>query len=154
MRDTLGAFERINRERLKLRLVMVGGELDFKAPWLESRPWRLDRIADDLAEFDIGLMPMPDDEWARGKCGYKLLQYFAAGVPAVASPVGVSVEMVGTERGILASHEEEWVRALEDLATDPDARRQMGANGRALVDRDYSYDRWTPELARLIKEMA
>src|SRR5205823_9768219 len=115
--------------------------------WLVQRPWSLEREAADLAEFDVGIMPLPDTPWAKGKCGYKVLQYFAAGVPAVASPVGVSTRLVGDDRGKLAQSDRDWRAALAELASDGAARRQMGSAGRQLVEREYSYQRWTPELA-------
>jgi glycosyltransferase involved in cell wall biosynthesis len=154
LRAVLPALERVNRADTKIRLVIVGGQIDHDAPWLETRPWRLDRVADDLDEFDFGLMPMPDDEWTRGKCGYKLLQYFAAGLPAVASPVGVATDLIGASRGFTASNTDQWAQAINVLAGDPKVRTEMGVSGRRLVERDFSYARWAPELASLMKELA
>jgi glycosyltransferase involved in cell wall biosynthesis len=97
-------------------------------------------------------MPLVDSEWTRGKCGYKLLQYFSAGVPAVASPVGVNRDIVGRggERGLLASTPEEWSSALEELIRDHAARAEMGGAARRLAELEYSYQRWAPELAALL----
>jgi glycosyltransferase involved in cell wall biosynthesis len=134
---------------LRAKLVAVGAMPLTVAPWFEPRPWRLDTEGEELAGFDIGVMPMPDNEWTRGKCGYKILQYFAAGVPAVASPVGVNQSLIEPDRGVLAESEEEWLRALELLVNDPEARAQMGAAGRTFVERHYSYERWAPEVAAL-----
>ena len=127
----LPAFARLNRDRLRARLVLVGADPALRAPWIEHRPWSLDSERDDLASFDLGIMPLPDSEWARGKCGYKALQYFSAGVPAIASPVGVARELVGEdgERGALASSPEEWHAALERLAADAAERARMGRRG-------------------------
>jgi glycosyltransferase involved in cell wall biosynthesis len=150
----LSALERLNADRMRCRLVLVGAGGHFDAPWIEQRPWALEREVVDLASFDIGVMPLPDTAWARGKCGYKLLRYFAAGVPAVASPVGVNPGMVGDDRGLLARTVEEWSRALAELAADPDRRRDLGACARDFVERDYSYERWAPELAGLLREHA
>lgn len=137
--------------RVRLRLVGAGAVGSF--PWLEGRQWALDREAADLAGFDIGVMPMPDTAWARGKCGYKLLQYFAAGVPAIASPVGVGTEMIGSERGLLARSVQDWERAIVELAADREARRQIGATARAYVEDHFSYSRWAPEFAAMLKEL-
>ncbi len=98
-------------------------------------------------------MPLPDTEWARGKCGYKLLQYFAAGVPAVASPVGVNPGLIGTERGRLASTTEEWQAELSGMIDDVDERRERGTAAREFVVREYSYQRWAPELAAMLREL-
>ena len=132
----------------------MGGDSRLRARWLEHRPWSLATQNTHLASFDIGIMPLPNTDWARGKCGYKLLQYFAAGVPAVASPVGVGNELVGRERGLLATDGGEWRAALEALITDAEARRQMGINARAFVEANYSYQRWAPELASMLHSVA
>lgn len=150
----LPVLDRINRSGLRARLVTLGAGLDYGAPWLEQRPWSLQTQARELSEFDIGVMPLPDNAWARGKCGYKLLQYFSAGVPAVASPVGVSAELVGPDRGLLASSPEEWEKALNQLIDDPSARAQQGAAARSFLEREYSYQHWAPRLAELLQSLA
>jgi glycosyltransferase involved in cell wall biosynthesis len=149
----LPVMERLNRSRLRAKLVLVGADPALRAPWIEHRPWSLATENADLASFDVGIMPMPDMEWARGKCGYKILQYFAAGVPAVASPVGVNPELIGQDRGILATSAEEWRLALERLIADVDERRQRGAAAREFVERHYSYQRWAPEMASLLRSV-
>lgn len=148
------ALQRINRGRLRARLVVVGGELKDAPSFVECRPWSLKAEPSILASLDIGVMPLPDDPWTRGKCGYKLLQYFSAGVPAVASPVGVNRDIVGTDRGALVQGENGWMRALESLVGDPCARREMGAAGRRFVEREYSYQRWAPALAEILRGSA
>jgi glycosyltransferase involved in cell wall biosynthesis len=77
-----------------------------------------------------------------------------AGIPAVASPVGAATAMVGGDRGALATDRDEWVDALLRLGKDAKLRAEMGANARAFVERDYSYQRWAPELARMLRELA
>jgi hypothetical protein len=146
-------FERLNASGRRATLVLVGGGTHLQAPWIEHLPWSTATEHQLLAGLDIGVMPMPDDPWTRGKCGYKLLQYLAAGVPAVASPVGVNNRMISPERGRLAGSEEEWLRALQELARDADTRRELGAAGRTFVEREYSYARWAPELAGLIAQL-
>jgi len=154
LEPVLSVFEAVNRHRLRARLVVVGGDVGVRAEWIEHRVWSLATEADELATFDIGIMPLPDTVWARGKCGYKVLQYFAAGVPAVASPVGVAAELIGTERGLLASAPHEWRSALERLIEDVDERRERGLIARAFVERNYSYQRWAPDLAALLRSVA
>jgi glycosyltransferase involved in cell wall biosynthesis len=154
LRPVLPAIAALNEGRVRVRVLLVGADgLDLALPWLERRRWSLASEPQDLASFDIGIMPLPDTEWTRGKCGYKLLQYFSAGVPAVASPVGVNTAMIGEgERGLLATTVEEWLSALEQLVADTEARRAMGAEARRFVEREYSYRRWAPELARLLRQ--
>jgi glycosyltransferase involved in cell wall biosynthesis len=148
------ALQRINRGRLRARLVVVGGELMDAPSFVECRPWSLKAEPSTLASFDIGVMPLPDDPWTRGKCGYKLLQYFSAGVPALASPVGVNCDIVDTDRGALVQGEKGWMRALESLVGDACARRDMGAADRRFVEREYSYQRWAPALDEILRESA
>jgi glycosyltransferase involved in cell wall biosynthesis len=156
LRTVLPAIEALNRSRTRARLILVGvGGLDYEADWLEERGWSLETEAGDLASFDIGIMPMPDTDWTRGKCGYKLLQYFSAGVPAVASPVGINRRIVGEERerGLLATTDREWSNALEELVADHSARAEMGLAARRFVEREYSYERWAPELAAMLSAL-
>jgi len=150
----LPAMERLNRGRLRAKLVLVGADPALEAPWIEHRPWSLATENSDLASFDIGIMPLLDTEWARGKCGYKALQYFAAGVPAVASPIGVAPELIGQDRGMLAASSEDWYAALERLIADVEERRQRGAAARQFVERHYSYQRWAPEVASLLRSVS
>ena len=113
-------------------------------------PWSAETEAEELAHADIGLAPLSDDRWSRGKCGLKVLQYMASGLPVVASPVGVQVEMIGRgERGRLAASPGEWVKALAQLADDPEERLRCGRAGRAFAEENYSLDLWAPRLARL-----
>jgi glycosyltransferase involved in cell wall biosynthesis len=156
LQEVLPAVAALNEGELVARMVLVGaGDVDYEAPWLEVRPWSIDSEPDDLASFDIGVMPLPDSDWTRGKCGYKLLQYFSAGVPAVASPVGVNTMIIGggKERGLLADGREQWISALEQLIGDHEARREMGSGARRFVESEYSYQRWAPELASLLAEL-
>lgn len=146
----LPAIERLNRDGLRARLLLVGADRSIEGSSIEHRPWTLERAARDVAEMDIGIMPLPDAPWERGKCGYKLLQYFAAGVPGISSPVGINTSLIGTDRGLLATSVEEWVAALERLAGDPDLRRGMGEAARGYAAREYSYERWAPELAAML----
>jgi glycosyltransferase involved in cell wall biosynthesis len=146
-------FADMHHRKVPFKLVLVGADRSLSAPWVEHRPWSLATQERELASFDLGIMPLSDSPWARGKCGYKLLQYFAAGVPAVASPVGVSADLVGSERGLLASSSGEWLTALEALISDLDERRERGALARQFVESHYSYQRWAPELATLLRSL-
>jgi glycosyltransferase involved in cell wall biosynthesis len=149
----LPIIERLHAER-SIKLVVVGGDTGIRADWIEHRRWSADTQATDIAGFDIGVMPLPDDEWTRGKSGYKLLQYFAAGVPAVASPVGVNTEFVADGRGMAANSDTEWAAALAELLGDVASRRERGRLARTFVEQHYSYQRWAPELAALLKPLA
>jgi glycosyltransferase involved in cell wall biosynthesis len=117
-------------------------------------PWTAAGEADDIAAADVGISWIPDDDWSRGKCGLKVLQYMAAGLPVVANPVGVHVEMVRHgETGFLAETTEQWVDAVGRLARDPVMRLRMGQAGRRLLEEKYSVargaGRWLSILDRL-----
>jgi glycosyltransferase involved in cell wall biosynthesis len=138
-----------------LRVVVVGGTpVTMPGVQVEQRPWSKDTEAGDIAGFDVGVMPLEDSPWERGKCGYKLIQYMAGGVPVVASPVGVNAELAVPEvTGLLASSDDEWVAALGRLRDDPALRRRLGEAGRALVERRYSLDVATPRLAKVLTDL-
>jgi glycosyltransferase involved in cell wall biosynthesis len=111
------------------------------------RPWSEGGEAGELAGADVGISWVPDDLWSRGKCGLKVLQYMAAGLPVVANPVGVHVEMVSHgETGFLAETPAQWFEAVSRLARDPGLRRRLGRAGRRRVEADYSVaagaERW------------
>ncbi len=135
------ALGRVARERPGTRLRVIGAGDAPLVPGLEveARTWAEATEVKDLRTADVGLAPLPDDPWTRGKCGLRLLQYLAASLPAVASPVGVQSGIVrDRETGRLAASEDEWAAALGDLLGDPEARRRLGAAGRALVEERYS----------------
>jgi glycosyltransferase involved in cell wall biosynthesis len=122
-------------------------------------PWSAATEAAEIASADLGITWIPDDLWSRGKCGLKVLQYLAAGLPVVANPVGVHPEMVRPGRtGFLATTPAEWVDAVRRLALDPALRHRLGAAGRRLVISEYSVEagaaRWLEVLARLERPMA
>jgi glycosyltransferase involved in cell wall biosynthesis len=150
----LPVIKRLNERGNVATLVVVGGDTGVREDWIEHRPWSPETQAEDLASFDVGVMPLPDTEWTRGKSGYKLLQYFSAGVPAIADPVGVNAEFVADGRGIAASTDAEWERALTELLTDAQGRAERGAAARKFVESYYSYQHWAPELAQLLCSLA
>ncbi len=103
-----------------------------------NKPWRLEDENEDLISFDIGLMPLNDDLWTRGKCGLKIIQYLSVGVPVVCSPVGINQDIVKDgENGFWATTEEEWVERLSSLIQDQSLRRKMGENGIRTVEKGY-----------------
>ena len=119
---------------------------------IEFRPWAMEREVSDLQDASVGVMPLEDTEWARGKCGLKLLQYMAVGVPAVASPVGVNSGIITTgHNGFLASTEQEWYDRLESLCRQPQLRLQIGLAGRRTVEERYSLAVWGPRLAEVYR---
>jgi len=122
---------------------------------LEILPWTEDTEVSLIQNMDIGVMPLPETPWTRGKCGYKLIQYMACGLPVVASPVGVNCEIVEHGvNGFLAETNEEWRSAVETLLSDADLRRRMGAAGRKKVEDSYSLQVWGPRVAQMLRQVA
>jgi glycosyltransferase involved in cell wall biosynthesis len=140
-----------------LRLVAVGaGALPPADFPVEVHPWSEGDEVAQIASFDVGIMPLPDAPWERGKCGYKLIQYMACGKPVVASPVGVNTAIVteGGIAGLLATDEAGWQKCLGQLAVDRDMRRDLGATGRTKVERLYSLQVAAPTICHLLRESA
>lgn len=114
---------------------------------IKGMTWRSETEAKDLAELDIGLMPLPDNEWTRGKCAMKGLQYMALEIPTILSPVGVNSDIIQDgENGFLASTTDEWVEKLSLLIEDADLRKRIGKAGKKTVEKDFSVeankDKW------------
>jgi glycosyltransferase involved in cell wall biosynthesis len=118
-------------------------------------PWSEDSEVAQIQSFDVGIMPLPDGPFEQGKCGYKLIQYMACGLPVVASPVGVNTRIVeqGTT-GFQASTDTEWVEALVKLAQDAGMRAALGKAGRTKVEQEYSLQVTAPRLLQIISEAA
>lgn len=134
-----------------VRLLVVGGP----APVVDGvevieQPWSLEQEPALIRQFDVGVMPLPDTPWARGKCAFKLIQCMACAVPVVASPVGANVEVVPADCGILADAPDTWLAAFRQLASDPDRRSEMGASARRWVQEHYSLHSALPVLQGVI----
>jgi glycosyltransferase involved in cell wall biosynthesis len=117
--------------------------------------WRLDSEIQDLHDIDIGLMPLPDTEWARGKCGLKGLQYMALGIPTLMSPVGVNAQIIQDgQNGFLPRSEDEWVARIGTLVEDAGVRASLGQAGRRTVEEHYSVAAWRNEYAQILSSLA
>ncbi len=115
---------------MRLKIVSEKFPVDFGVP-TERKPWSLADEPADIASFDVGIMPLPDTLWAWGKCGYKLIQYLASGVPVVASPIGLNLDIVREGwNGYFAATHDEWLRKLTAILSSPEIAAQMGSRGR------------------------
>lgn len=138
-----------------LEVHIVGaGKVPLQLPHLRLIAWQLDREVEELHQFDIGVMPMPDDAWARGKCGFKALLYMSVGIPVVASPVGVNCDIVRDGvNGFLATTEEEWTGTLSRLIDDRALRERLGGAGRRIVEQEYSVAVQAPRFVRVLRDV-
>jgi glycosyltransferase involved in cell wall biosynthesis len=153
LRSLLPVLNRLAR-RAPFRLRVVGPEADRSPQGFECENvrWRADREVEEVRSFDIGLFPVIDSRWSRGKSGFKAVQYGAVGIPTVASPVGENREIViDRETGILAESADEWLEALVTLCTQPAERLRMGRAARARVEQGFSLGVWAPRLVRIVR---
>jgi glycosyltransferase involved in cell wall biosynthesis len=136
-----------------IKLLMIGGEIrPPERVEYEAVPWSPERERAALKEMDVGIMPLPNTPWTRGKCAYKALQYMAAGVPVVADDVGVTAEVIGEgSGGWVVRDQTEWVDALLTVLSNPTLRGHLGTCGRARVEAKYSVDAWAPTIATILR---
>ena len=147
-------FERLSAEG-KARFAAIGIDAQLLGLPMESIPWTEVTEVDSISNFDIGIMPLVDEPFERGKCGYKLIQYMASGLPVVASPVGVNVQIVEHGvNGFLAETPAQWEQALQTLLADASLRQRMGQAGRQKVEQQYCIQVTGPIMAALLKNAA
>ncbi len=153
--DLKQVFARISQKYPQAKFVFVGSKA-FATDGLpiEFRDWSLAREPADIAGFDIGIMPLTDDEETRGKCGFKLIQYMSSGVSAIASPYGVNTQIIEAGRtGLFAQTDQQWEQSLAHLIEDRQLRKSFGVRGRqAVVDR-YSLGVVAPKLLNILREV-
>jgi glycosyltransferase involved in cell wall biosynthesis len=137
------------------RLVLVGsGKMGLNGVPLEIRSWSEETENKDIHSFDVGIMPLPDDPWERGKCGYKLIQYMASGRPVVSSPVGINQKIVEDGvNGFLANTMSEWLKALRNLRDNRNLRESMGKAGRSKVELQFCLQVTAPHLVTLLRSV-
>jgi len=154
LRTLDAAVQRLARQA-EVRLNVMGTpSYDLEGVDTFATPWTPERELPELAKFDVGVMPLPDEEWARGKCALKALQYMALGIPTVSSPVGVNSEIIRDgENGLLASTEDEWVEKLTMLVRDRDLRERLGRAGRRTVEEAYSAEVQAPRVLEVLHQV-
>lgn len=151
--ELLGEPLRALAERYSFVLrVIGGGAVNLRGVQVEEVQWMEDNEVADISKCDIGVMPLLDSPWEQGKCGYKLIQYMACGLPVVASNVGVNSEIVRHgQNGFLASSSQDWVDALGRLMDDRKLRAQMGLVGRERVEQQYCIQQTGPKLSEMLR---
>jgi glycosyltransferase involved in cell wall biosynthesis len=140
----------------KARVVAIGAK-DFQIEGvdLQIKKWSEETEISDLNQIDVGIMPLDDTPWSRGKCGFKLIQYMACAKPVIASPVGINTEIVEDGvNGFLASTDQEWINSLSKLRDNWELQKKMGENGRKKVEEQYCLGVTAPKLLELLKSVA
>jgi glycosyltransferase involved in cell wall biosynthesis len=121
---------------------------------VEALQWKSDTELQDLSHIDIGVMPLPNDAWSKGKCGLKALQFMALGIPTICSPVGVNTDIIqDNQNGLLADSEDEWVEKMSQLLTSPEMRERLGNAGRATVEERYSAVTQAPRVYEIFRSV-
>lgn len=148
------ALRRLSQQ-FDIRLLVVGEpRFRMEGVRVEARLWRAERETTDLAEMDIGVYPLPHEEWVLGKSGLKALQYMGMGIPVVASAIGAACEFIADgENGFLASDLQAWEDRLARLIQDPALRARMGAAGRATVEQRFSVEVTAPVYLSVMKSV-
>lgn len=141
------------RQPFTLR-VIGAGQISLPGIPIELLPWTADTESSMISDSDVGVMPLFDTPWERGKCAYKLIQYMACGVPVVASPVGANRNVViDGQTGFFAASDRDWVDRLSQLLSDVELRQRLGKSGRLRVEADFCLQKTAPKLIEVIKQV-
>ena len=141
----------IQEPNIRFHIVGITEDMDLGKNVKYIR-WTEETEVAEILKMDIGLMPLQDSKWEKGKCAYKLIQYAACGIPGVASDVGMNREVaVPGETGILASADEEWIQAIKTLKSNTELRHQMGRNARKKVEERYCIQQTSKRIIHLLK---
>lgn len=156
LKDLLGVFADLARTLPQASFKFVGAQpFETGSLPITFKPWRLADEVADLQSFDIGIMPLTDDEETRGKCGFKLIQYMSVGIPVICSPVGANLSIVDNETsGYFASTPSEWLEKLKQLVQDPGLRRRLGHRGRQVAEERFSLKTMAPRLLAVLRSAA
>jgi glycosyltransferase involved in cell wall biosynthesis len=142
----------------KSKFIVISNEapLDFKFDdeRIIFKKWIAEKENEWINEFDVGLMPLEDDEWTKGKCSFKMLQYMACGKPVIVSPIGTNKSLLSmSDVGFGVSHPKEWLKAMLDLSSDKSLYKSLSENGRTLVEGKFSCQKWAETVNIYLKEL-
>lgn len=156
LKDLDRVFEALAKRFNQISLKIVCDEFcDFSTIPVIKKRWSLEEENDDLISFDIGLMPLKNDLWSRGKCGLKIIQYQCVGLPVVCTPVGVNRDIIRDGyNGFWAATSQEWVERLSVLIEREDLRRKMGARGIAVVAKEFNTEVTSKTLLAVLHEVS
>lgn len=155
LHDKEPVFKTLAKKYTAIKFIFIGTEYEIEGlPQLSCKKWSIATELEDIRNFDIGIMPMPENKWTKGKCGFKAILYMSMGIPTVCSPVGVNKEIIKDgENGFLAATEEEWIKKLSSLIENPTLRQKIGSAGRKTVEERYSLDVNKPKFLAIIQEV-
>ena len=154
VQDIARPLAELNRQ-VPFKLRIIGANLNIEGVDIENLPWTEDTEVPLVAESDIGIMPLPDTPWTNGKCGYKLIQYMACGLPVVGSDVGANKNIVDEGvNGHLVSSDAQWVETLKTLLQNPELRQQYGRQGRIDAEERFCVQKTAPRLIELLRKVA
>jgi len=153
--DTLRSALAKLAQRESIRLRVIGTpNYQIEGVEFETIMWRSETEVEDLSAADIGIMPLPDDNWARGKCGAKALQFMAMGIPTVCSPVGVNTDIIqDNENGLIANSEDEWIEKLSLLIRSRELRARLGKAGRQTIEQRFSAAVQAPRVYEVLESV-
>lgn len=156
LRPMENVFRRLSLKFSNLKFKIIGGHFSFNGlSNITSVAWSESGEESELLSLDIGIMPMPDNEWTKGKCGFKAILYMSMGLPCVCADVGANKDIIEDGvNGYLASGEDEWVNKLTLLAESAQLRRKIGAAGRKTVEERFSLKANAPKFLAVIQSVA
>jgi glycosyltransferase involved in cell wall biosynthesis len=146
---------RFLREKSKVELLIVADARPKFKNMPEGKvrfmPWSEKTEVESIQSMTVGLMPLPDTDWARGKCSFKMLQYMSCGLPVIVSPVGMNASILAMgEIGLQAKNENDWYHALTELYLDPKCCKALGQNGRKIVEENFSVEVVSKKIAEIM----
>ncbi len=153
--DSLRAvFLALSQKHSNLVFYIIGGNFSVEGLTnFRCKPWSLAQEIQDLRQIDIGIMPMPDNQWTQGKCGFKAILYMSMGIPCVCSRVGANKEIIiEGNNGFLADTDQEWIDKLSGLIADADLRKRIGNQARKIAEERYSVKVNAPKFLRVLNQ--
>ncbi|MFW5793783.1 MAG: glycosyltransferase family 4 protein [Bacteroidota bacterium] len=153
VQQIIPVFKHLQKKGIDFIIRVIGAEIVHPDIKIENLKWNEDKEYEYLASSDIGIMPLNNTKWEKGKCGFKIIQYMISGIPVIASPSPANLEIINKkELGYIASNDNTWMKSLEKLLRDAELRKKIGNEGRSYIKKNYSYHVWGPKYAALIKK--
>ena len=150
LNEIIPTLEKLSKS-IDIKLIVVGGAAPkIDGIVVEQYGWNLNQEVAHINNFDVGVMPLTDDEWSRGKCGYKLIQYMSCGICTIASDVGINRDIVASDCGFITNSQEDWETSIIALYKNPNLRDEMGINARKKIQKEYSLEVNSKRLSKII----